>query len=70
MYDLRDKSTCPSFDNLKTKEIKDLAKMLVKALEGQIEALKQVNHYDATLMEDLKAFNVKINKSYKKILEA
>lgn len=70
MYDLRDKSTCPSFANLKSKEIQELAKLLIKALEGQIDALKQVPNYEVVLMEELTSFLEKTKKSYSKILQS
>lgn len=70
MYDLRDKTLCPSFGNLKTFEIQELARLLVKALEGQIEALRGVSHYDAALLEELNVFLEKTRKSYSKILQS
>jgi hypothetical protein len=49
MHDMRDKTDCPSFTNLKKRETVDLVKLLVKCLEGQIEVLKKVENYDENL---------------------
>ena len=70
MYDLRDKTTCPSFANLKTKEIHELARLLIQALEGQISALQAVPNFDTALMEELNSFLEKTRKSYGKILQS
>ena len=66
---MRDKSTCPSFSNLKNKDTEELAHMLVTALEGQISALETVPNHDTDLLDELRVYLDKINKSYKKILD-
>ena len=69
MIDLRDKTDCPSFANFKNKDIGQLARLLVKALEGQIQALSEVKDYEISLMNNLKNFLVKVQRAYVKILD-
>ena len=66
---MRDKTTCPSFANFKKKDIPTLAKLLIKALEGQLEALRKVEDYERALEKGLEKFLKKAKKSYKKYLE-
>lgn len=68
MHDLRDKTTCPSFANLKHREVRELASLLVKALKGQIKALSEVENHDKLLLNELKNYLNKIEKSYVKFL--
>jgi len=68
LQDLRDKTHCPSFSNLKNKETNVLATMLVEALEGQIGKLKTLPTRDEALLLELGHYLEKVKKSYSKIL--
>lgn len=68
MNDLRDKTNCPSFTNLKTKDVPELAKLLISALEQQMKSLATVDNYDKALMAELDTFLEKTKRAYSKIL--
>jgi len=62
--DLRDKEMCPSFSNLKKKDISYLVNLLVTALEGQIAELRECTHPDAGLEIELGKLLEKVKKGY------
>lgn len=66
--DLRDKSHCPSFSNLKNRDTFELASMLVEALEGQIGKLESLPNHDEGLLRELRQYLEKVKKAYSKIL--
>lgn len=68
MFDLRDKTNCPSFTNLKTRDVPELARMLITAVEGQIKSLGSVENYDKALMAELDVFLERTRRAYSKIL--
>ena len=66
--DLRDKSHCPSFSNLKNRDTFELASMLVEALEGQTRKLELQPSPDEALLRELRQYLEKVKKAYSKIL--
>lgn len=67
--DVRPREGCPCFNELKKKEVGELAKMLAKALTNQISALESSENFDANLMKLLRKHKEKILKAYNNLLE-
>ena len=59
---------CPSFSNLKKKEIRYLVGLLVKALRNQIAELKVCTHPDHPLESELCKLLEKVKKGYSQYL--
>lgn len=53
LFDLRDKSTCPSFNNLFAKTAGELKKLLLTALENQLGELQRQADADPKLVKEL-----------------
>jgi len=53
IQDLRPQDTCPSYDNLNKKSLKELKEILAKAFKNQILQLKSQNPVDTELIFDL-----------------
>lgn len=66
--DLRDRTMCPSFSNLKKKEIRYLVGLLLKALRNQIAELKVCTHPDHPLESELGKLLEKVKKGYSQYL--
>jgi len=53
LFDFRDKSTCPSFNNLFAKSSTELRRLLTTALEKQLEELKAQTDCNPELVKQL-----------------
>lgn len=53
LFDLRDKSDCPTFNNLFSRPVSELKKLLTKALETQLADLVAQPDHDAKLAKEL-----------------
>lgn len=67
--DVRPREGCPCFNELKNKEVSELARLLAKALNNQIQALEDSDHCDGNLLRLLKKHREKTFKAYKSFLE-
>ena len=68
-YDLRDRNQCPSFSNLKKKDVSYLVKLQCTAQEKQKEELSICDHPDAALELELGKLLEKVKKGYQQYLK-